>query len=361
MRQSVMLGMALLVGAMTIDASAQTRFRSGVFLRHSTGGCIWGFNGAPTGIPQEVDSYNSSRGLTGDRAVSLVQMGWPDNPWDNEWERWHRIFLNRDTIVADIRPILATHKVVMIKSCFPSSSMSGYGSPADTLNWTEKTVMNYKWHWRSFISVMRNHPENFFIVWTNAPLVNTNDNAARLSDQFCRWAKDTLAQGLDPEFGPFPANVYVFDFFHKLADSTGRLPLKYAEGSNDSHPNAAATVLVAPQVVQEMFDAAIVYENLTSTSVLNPVGSPLVMTLGQNFPNPFNPSTAIPFRVDREGQVRVRVFDTLGHVVAVLVDSHLSPGSYQVHWNASTLSSGTYIYRLDAPGHAEAKQAILLK
>ncbi|MBM4161876.1 MAG: hypothetical protein FJ217_12370, partial [Ignavibacteria bacterium] len=236
-----------------------TRFRSGVFLHHSTGGCIWGPNGSATSVPKEITAYNQQRGFTGQDAVSLTESGWPTNPWNNEWERWHRIFENGDTVNADIRPILSSQRIIVIKSCYPSSAMTGYGSAADTLTPTRKSMYNYKWHWRHFLKAMKERTQNFFVIWTNAPLVaaSTNDQAAQLSHQFCLWAKDTLANGLDAGFGSFPANAYVFDFFHKLAGPDGKLPATYTNSSSDSHPNGAATLLVAPQFVREVFDAAL--------------------------------------------------------------------------------------------------------
>jgi hypothetical protein len=253
--------MLLMIFAAAIVPAQTGRYRSGIFLHHSTGGCIWGPNGSATGVPQEIAAYNTLHAYADSLAVSLDETGWPVDPWDNEWYRWHRIFDNEDA-QADILPYLATNRIIIIKSCFPSSSVWSDGSPSDTLNPTDKTIYNYKWHWRNIVSVMRTHPENFFVIWTNAPLVAdaTNDDEARRSDQFCRWAKDTLAAGNDPLTGPFPENVYVFDFFHKLVDAAGKLRPEYASSSGDSHPNAAATALVAPLFVTEVFTAAIAYE-----------------------------------------------------------------------------------------------------
>ncbi len=95
----------------------------------------------------------------------------------------------------------------------------------------------------------------------------TNASQAALSNAFCRWAKDTLAAGLDPIVGTFPKNIFVFDFFHLLAGADGMLPLQLASGSTDSHPNAAATTLVAPQLVKQVFDAALAYESTTTATV----------------------------------------------------------------------------------------------
>ena len=81
-----------------------------------------------------------------------------------------------------------------------------------------------------------------------------------MSKQFCTWAKDTLATGLDVDYGAFPPNVYVFDFFHKLTGTNGMMLGMYAAAPYDSHPNALATQLVANQFVQEIFNASVAYE-----------------------------------------------------------------------------------------------------
>jgi len=259
---------------LTVASSfGQTRFRSGIFLHQSTGLCIWGPNGGQVSVPAEIAKYNLLHGLLGPDSVKMVQNWWPPSS-DNEWTTWHTIFDNRDPS-NDIRSFLASYPVIMIKSCFPSSNMSGLGTSADTVNPTVKSVANYKWHWRSLVSVMKGRPQNFFIIWTNTPNVagNTNASEAALSDAFCSWAKDTLAAGLDPIVGTFPENIFVFDFFHLLAGDDGMLPLQLASSSSDSHPNAAATTLVAPQLVKQVFDAALAYESSTT------VGDPAAVAL----------------------------------------------------------------------------------
>lgn len=250
---------------------SQPVFRSGVFLTHSTGQCIWGPNGSATSIPLEIQAFNAAHGLSGSQAISMNLESWPLTPWDNEWERWHRIFKGIDP-EADIFPIIASHRIVVIKSCYPSSSMSGWGAPPDTLNPANKTVYNYKWHWRNIVKVMAQHPETFFTIWTNAPLNEGNTTAAQamLSKKFCAWAKDTLSVGLDPVMGAFPPNVFVFNYFAKLTDANGYQMQQYAASPYDSHPNAAATALVAPQFVNEIFTAAMIYEQGTNALQVSP-------------------------------------------------------------------------------------------
>ncbi len=258
----------LLVSGLTYS---QPFFRSGVFLAHSTGTAIWGPNGSPTSIPLEIQAYNALHGLSGNEAIAMNRTSWPDNPWENEWERWHRIFKGLDPN-ADIFPIIASNRIVVIKSCYPSSSMQDWGAPSDTLNPTKKSVYNYKWHWRNIVNVMAQHPETFFAMWTNAPLneANTNPAQAMLSKNFSLWAKDTLAMGLDPVMGAFPPNVFVFNYFAKLTDANGYQLPQYAASANDPHPNANATALVAPQFVNEIFSAAIIYEQGANSLLVSP-------------------------------------------------------------------------------------------
>jgi hypothetical protein len=93
------------------------------------------------------------------------------------------------------------------------------------------------------------------------------------------------------------------------------------------------------------------------------VGSelPTRVTLGDNYPNPFNPSTTFEYSVDRTVKVRLQVYDLLGRVVATLVDGVQSAATYRVSFDASNLASGMYLYRLETPNQVLTKQMILVK
>lgn len=92
-----------------------------------------------------------------------------------------------------------------------------------------------------------------------------------------------------------------------------------------------------------------------------PVIIPEGFALFQNYPNPFNPTTTIRYDVAQVGHVRLTIYNLLGQEVARLVDKQHLAGSYTVAWNASTLPSGIYFCRMEAPGFVHARKMALVK
>lgn len=93
----------------------------------------------------------------------------------------------------------------------------------------------------------------------------------------------------------------------------------------------------------------------------NPNDVPSKFGLEQNFPNPFNPSTEIRYQISELSNVTVKVYDVLGREVAMLVNERKSPGRYKVQFDASTLPSGVYFYRLEAGSYVETKKLTVMK
>ena len=83
--------------------------------------------------------------------------------------------------------------------------------------------------------------------------------------------------------------------------------------------------------------------------------------LYQNYPNPFNPTTKIRFDISMPGLVTLKIYDILGREVSVLVDETLSSGVYEYEWNAGSLPSGIYYYKLITGGFEETRKLVLLK
>ena len=88
---------------------------------------------------------------------------------------------------------------------------------------------------------------------------------------------------------------------------------------------------------------------------------PETVILSQNYPNPFNPQTTIRFGLPETADVRLVVYDLLGRQVMVLVQGTLSAGMHDVTFDAGSLPSGAFIYRLDTPAGSLTKMLLLLK
>jgi photosystem II stability/assembly factor-like uncharacterized protein len=133
-----------------------------------------------------------------------------------------------------------------------------------------------------------------------------------------------------------------------------------------------------------VFDLTIVYPNrhIRATThgngvyerslVQNPVGIsqigseiPKKFALYQNYPNPFNPNTKIRFDIppgiSRGAFVQVEIYDISGKRVSTLINKQMSPGTYEVEWNALGYSSGVYFYRITAGEYTGTKKMIIVK
>lgn len=116
--------------------------------------------------------------------------------------------------------------------------------------------------------------------------------------------------------------------------------------------------------ITEFSDFSIAAEELTDIGRPVPEDDPTLPTsiaLYQNFPNPFNPTTQIRYELPQAGQVRLDAFDITGRHVATLVDGQAAAGRHTVTFDARNLSSGVYIYRLQAGGTVISRRLTLIK
>jgi hypothetical protein len=97
---------------------------------------------------------------------------------------------------------------------------------------------------------------------------------------------------------------------------------------------------------------------------------PEKFSLHQNYPNPFNPVTKIRFDIAKPSPliplqsgkfVKLIVYDILGKEVATLVNENLQPGTYEVSFNGSNLTSGVYFYKLTTGDFIAVKKMIMIK
>ena len=110
-------------------------------------------------------------------------------------------------------------------------------------------------------------------------------------------------------------------------------------------------------------------DDLVPVSIVQPgiaEGSPDDFELGQNFPNPFNGTTIIPFRLSAAGKVRIEIFNILGERIAILYNGPLSAGTHKLSWNATDeqqlpVPSGTYFYQLTTHDQKRSGKMILMR
>jgi hypothetical protein len=83
--------------------------------------------------------------------------------------------------------------------------------------------------------------------------------------------------------------------------------------------------------------------------------------LRQNYPNPFNPTTTIAFDMLEAGNVSLRVYNLMGQEVASLVNGSVGKGRHVVTFDASNLTSGVYLYRIETNGFVAEQKMLLMK
>ncbi|HSG27503.1 MAG TPA: FlgD immunoglobulin-like domain containing protein, partial [Candidatus Krumholzibacterium sp.] len=103
----------------------------------------------------------------------------------------------------------------------------------------------------------------------------------------------------------------------------------------------------------------------TTTTDSETPGVPTSFALGQNVPNPFNPSTKISFDIAEQSSVSLKIYDINGRVIRTLVNSVMAPDRYEVNWdgrneNGSMVASGVYFYRLQAGSGFRAVRKLVL-
>ncbi|MTI88207.1 MAG: T9SS type A sorting domain-containing protein [Balneolaceae bacterium] len=116
-------------------------------------------------------------------------------------------------------------------------------------------------------------------------------------------------------------------------------------------------------------DSLVIYLDIETGEILHQITTssegetaiPHSVQLKQNFPNPFNPSTTIPFELSKTANVQIKVYNLLGQQISTLVDGKYPAGNHIVKWDAQNLASGVYIYRLKTEGSIQTRKLVLLK
>lgn len=182
-----------------------------------------------------------------------------------------------------------------------------------------------------------------------------------------------MAQTNRPKY-PGP-NEYLFIFSKRYNASIDNPALMIDIKDNDSPTMWRITATRAKETFNSNDEFEIVgYHPVSSADIwsFNPLtlsGGGVLPTsylLQQNFPNPFNPRTAIQFSIPKSGFVSVRIYNILGQEIATVTDQELQRGTYTMYWdgtnrNGALVASGVYFYRIVAGNFVQTRKMMLLK
>jgi hypothetical protein len=134
-----------------------------------------------------------------------------------------------------------------------------------------------------------------------------------------------------------------------------------ASGQSVGHIQGVSAQRINAQIAYEAWSSSMISRMQQSQPAVDAVIAtlPTEYRLYPNFPNPFNPSTEIKFDLPAASRAKLQVFNTLGQLVATVLDESRVAGQHTVRWDAGRFASGLYIYRLEANGFVDAKKMVL--
>ncbi len=164
-----------------------------------------------------------------------------------------------------------------------------------------------------------------------------------------------------------------YDLTVKSASADGEIIFSHPQiqiTSNSSHQivpdwnnleNSPIKILIDNGNDGTIDDSIFVDNQTTGTKEKYNSNKPDKFQLHQNYPNPFNPTTTISFELPKQSHVILQVYDILGQKAATLINETKPAGSYKEEFDASSLSSGVYIYEIKANDFIQSKKMLLIK
>jgi hypothetical protein len=171
------------------------------------------------------------------------------------------------------------------------------------------------------------------VIWTDNRDGNSEIYFKQSTNSGLSWGEDTRLTN-DPALSSFPSMTVSGSIVHVVWTDTrdGNMEIYYKR-------NPTGNVGI---------------QNISSEI-------PKEFKLMQNYPNPFNQSSIINFQCAIKSNVTLKIFDVSGREVATLVNEELQPGTYEIMFNGSILSSGVYFYRLTAGKFTDTKKMLMIK
>lgn len=298
-------------------------------------------------VRQLIDDHNTQRGthfVLWDHDYNAIGLMDPDGLMPG---RYYHI-PDDDTYVVGLHQlwttansardsILANHQVVAFKSCYGASLIE-----------TDAMLAQYKTWYLEIRDVLDQHPNHVFLLMSPPPMhpcLSTSTEADR-GRAFADWLGSSAFLGGHP-------NLRCFDLFDILAtprDAEDRNTLRASYcrstscSSPDSHPNAAANLVVGPLFVAALIEAA-------GDDAVDAPAAGTATFFTDVHPNPFNPTTTIRFALPVAGSAKLAVYDVTGRLVRTLFDGDLGSGAHEAIWDGRDASgrgaaSGVYLARL---------------
>lgn len=233
-----------------------------IFLHHSTGRVIW--EGKPEGlkkitgifskyeaVPEWFSNYNKANNtnyyITEQDFPKAKPYGWHNYPYDyyNIWVKnaGDSAYMEEPTL----EMLTSDYNLIIFKHCFPVGNILEDTDTADTGS-SDKTLSNYKAQYLALKEKLLQFPENKFLLWTPAALVEsqtTPEEAGRIRE-FAEWIRNDWDSEGD--------NIFLWDFYQLETEGGQYLNPDYAVGKNDSHPSKSFAAKVAPLFAQRIID-----------------------------------------------------------------------------------------------------------
>ena len=294
--------------------------RGGAILNTTDGGNTW----LTQAERSDGIGYYALKFLDSNNGWALSSLG-----WDNHDDTYVNRTYDGGKNWASIGTILGIPSLVISMTSADTIWTGGFG-------YSRSFNGGVDWTNNSFI---QNFPGDttftFPCIFVDILKTNTNDGLAIISilrsgNNFIPFLFSTTDAGLHWDFANIPS-----DFMPS------------------SLTNIGSTIYISGK-------KGLVLTNKTPTGIKD-ITSVLNFELNQNYPNPFNPVTTINYQLPKSGSVSLKIFDILGNEIKTLVDEQKEMGSYSVQFNASSLTSGMYLYQLRVNDYLATRKMLLLK
>ena len=182
-------------------------------------------------------------------------------------------------------------------------------------------------------------------VWSEDDMLIGNGSVSNNRSAVTIWGRDTMNE--NAEFGAWDNELLRLTVWLQSEDKERPLTIKSLSCLMNG----------------ELDNLSIRYEknSILVAEVFPPNETPKNYLLRQNYPNPFNPSTTIEYAIPNDERVILEIYNILGQKITTLVDKEQRAGTYRIEFEAKNLSSGVYIYRLNAGNYTDIKRMILVQ